>query len=110
MKIDHKKIINILSVCVCLAIIAAALWFYIPFRKVEEKVHPEKPREPWIVVFIHGNFNTGLGLFSIKPVFRDSIKGTMYARVTRQMRKDPFFFQEQPILQRGLVEITPSFN
>lgn len=110
MKINHKKIFNILTVCVCLAIIAAALWFYVPFRTVEKKVHPEKPREPWIVVFIHGNFNTGLGLFSIKPVFRDSIKGSTYSRVTRQMRKDPFFFQEQPILHRGLVSVTPSFN
>lgn len=110
MNIDQKKLVNILSIVLCCTLIGLALWHYLPLKKVEDVVQPARLRQPWIVVFIHGNFNTGLGLFSIKPVFRDSIKGSRYAYVSRQMRKDPFFFQEQPILQRGLVSLTPSFN
>jgi len=74
--------------------------------------YPPTPqaKEHWLVIFIHGSFNTGLGLLSAKNVFKDEIQGTSYANVVNRMRKDPFFYQEQAIMQRGLVKLNPSFN
>lgn len=87
--------------------------FYLVFNNPH--ISTKKPigvieRKPWMVIFIHGTFNTGLGLLSVYNVFQDNIKGSAYAKITRKVRKDPFFYQEQPILQRGLVSLEPSFN
>jgi hypothetical protein len=66
-------------------------------------------REHWITVFIHGNFNTGLGLLSFRNIINDSLDGSTYEKVSQAIRKDPFFYQEQPILELGLKPISPSF-
>lgn len=96
-----KKLIFVVST---IAVIVAILLY--------RSYYPPTPkdREHWLVVFIHGSFNTGLSLLSAKNVFKDKVTGTPYAKVVNKLRKDPFFYQEQAILQRGLVEVSPSFQ
>lgn len=67
-------------------------------------------REPWVTVFVHGTFGTALGFFSFMPVVKDHIKGSTYNKLLRKMRKDPFFYKDQPIFARGLHRITPTFD
>jgi len=67
-------------------------------------------QDHWICVFIHGNFNTGLGLLSLPRILQDNLKGSVYVKLIRKLRKDPFFYQEQPILKRGLIKIEPTFD
>lgn len=67
-------------------------------------------QDHWICVFIHGNFNTGLGLLSLPRILQDNLKGSAYVKLIRKLRKDPFFYQEQPILKRGLIKIEPTFD
>lgn len=69
-----------------------------------------KKEDHWICVFLHGNFNTGLGLLSLPQVLQDNLKGSVYVKLVRKLRKDQFFYQEQPILKRGLIKIEPTFN
>ncbi|HBS48279.1 TPA: hypothetical protein DEO28_04305 [Candidatus Dependentiae bacterium] len=67
-------------------------------------------KEHYLNIFIHGNFNTGLGMLSLPNVLKDDIKGTSYIKLVRRLRKDPFFYQEQPILSRGLTSIDPTYD
>lgn len=70
--------------------------------------HPKAkgPQEHWINIFIHGTFNCGIGLLNVFDVINDEIVGTGYAKRIKKIRKDPFFYQEQAILQRGLVKLS----
>lgn len=61
-------------------------------------------------VFVHGSFGSAFGFLSIPRVLDDKIRGTSYRETNRRLRKDDFFFSEQPILERGLVRIVPSFD
>ena len=67
-------------------------------------------REPWMTIFVHGSFGSVLGLLSAYNVMNDEVEGTRYKKVVSQMRRDPFFYLEQPILQKGLVRVIPTFS
>jgi hypothetical protein len=67
-------------------------------------------REKWITVFVHGSFNSSLGLLSFRKVLKDDLSGSEYSKMVKNLRKDKFFYQQQPILQRGLIKVVPSFN
>lgn len=66
--------------------------------------------ELWINVFVHGSFGTTFGFLSIPRVLDDKVSGTSYRQTNRRLRQDDFFFSEQPILERGLIRIFPSFD
>ena len=70
----------------------------------------EKPQEVWLNVFIHGSFGTILGLLDLSRVLQDQVSGTHYRALIKRMRNDDLFYRYQPILQRGLVKITPTFD
>lgn len=70
----------------------------------------QEPLEHWMVVFVHGSFNFPLSLLNIVDVFNDTVENSYYSKVIKKMRKDPYFHQEQPISQRGLVHITPTLT
>lgn len=70
----------------------------------------EKPKEVWLNVFIHGSFGTILGLLDFSRVLHDQVSGTQYRALTKKMREDNHFYRYQPILQRGLVKIIPTFD
>jgi hypothetical protein len=63
-----------------------------------------------IVLFVHGTFGSTLGLLDVPSVMRDNLRGSLYAKTARSMRKDNFFFSSQPLLHRGLVPFEPSFD
>ena len=75
------------------------------FKKQSYK--PEK--SVTLHVFIHGTFGSSLGLLSFFPVIHDDFKGSHYVKTTRLMRKDPFFYKDQPMLNRGLCHINPDY-
>ena len=68
-----------------------------------------QPPKHCLTIFIHGTFNPGLGLLSVVNLFSDNIENSQYARIVGSMRDDDFFYQEQPMLGRGLQAFTPSF-
>jgi len=67
-------------------------------------------REPWITIFVHGSFGSLLGLLNVYQVLNDQVKGTFYKKVVGKMRKDQFFYRDQPLLGRGLIRVEPSFD
>lgn len=67
-------------------------------------------KEPWITVFVHGSFGSLIGLISFSRVIKDDLYGSMYKDIIKKMRQDPFSFKDQPMLERGLVRINPTFN
>jgi len=70
---------------------------------VEKKVHR-------LIVFVHGTFGSSLSLLDAPSVIRDDLKGSVYAKTARSMRKDQFFFSTQPLMGRGLLAFQPSFE
>ncbi|MFA6527595.1 MAG: hypothetical protein WCT20_04180, partial [Candidatus Babeliales bacterium] len=70
----------------------------------------EKRQEVWLNVFIHGSFGSILGFLDFSDVLKDKISGTRYRAVSKKMRNDSHFYRYQPILQRGLIKITPTFD
>ena len=67
-------------------------------------------QEPWLTVFVHG-------IKSVKPhisldnFFRfmvDDIENTVYAKTIELMRKDPFFYKNQPMREIGLHRADPN--
>lgn len=70
----------------------------------------EKSQEVWLNVFIHGSFGSLLGFLDFSSVLHDQISGTKYRAISRKMRNDDHFYMYQPILQRGLTKITPTFD
>jgi hypothetical protein len=76
-----------------------------------KKKQPAKPKsQPWMTVFVHGSFGCVVGLVSIFNVLQDDVKGSTYHKITKRMRKDPFFYKDQPILERGLIRIKPTYD
>lgn len=70
----------------------------------------EKPQEVWLNVFIHGSFCTVLGFLDFPKVLKDKVSGTTYRFLAKKLRDDEHFYRFQPILQRGLVKVTPTFD
>ena len=108
-----KRIIIIASAtgaAVALTALALFLWYRkpigIPFIQPAEVV----TRRGRMNVFVHGTFGTALGMLSMFNVMQDEVRGTIYHKVTKRMRKDPYFYKDQPILERGLVGVTPTFD
>lgn len=91
---------------IALALIALLLgggtWYWRRFQTTSE--------EHWINVFVHGSFGCVLGLLNAGTVLRGKLEGTQYKKVVSLMRKDPFFYKEQPILEKGLKKIEPTFD
>jgi hypothetical protein len=88
-------------------IIAQFLFLNSFFFFKKQSYKPEKAIT--LHVFIHGTFGSSLGLLSFFPVIHDDFKGSHYIKTTRLMRKDPFFYKDQPMLNRGLYHINPDY-
>ncbi|MFH1832523.1 MAG: hypothetical protein ABH827_07060 [bacterium] len=63
-----------------------------------------------MTIFIHGTFSSQMGLLSYSEVVRDKVKGTLYKKTQKKMRKDPSYYAGQPIQEKGLVSIIPTFD
>lgn len=110
--------VRYIVLCVILVLLGlgAAFWYW--KRSVVEPIVVAVPelqldrveKAHRIVVFVHGTFGSTLGFLDVPSVMRDNLKGSLYTKTARSMRKDPFFFSSQPLLQRGLVSFEPSFD
>ncbi len=61
-------------------------------------------RDRWVTIFTHGG-GTHPMYFSLSDAFKvinDQVKGSVYARTTRLLREDPYFFQMHPQQGSGL--------
>lgn len=108
MKTKHinKKRFIFLLVSIILVVVFA---FYL--NQKQEKPTPIIPLpRPTIDIFIHGSFGTPLGFLSIPHILKDDLKGSLYKKLIKRMRKDSLFYQDQPILQRGLTRVVPTFD
>jgi len=89
---------------------------WLKFSFTSEKKEPviveilDKNKEHRLIVFIHGTFGSSLSLLDAPSVMRDNIKGSVYAKTARSMRKDTFFYSAQPLMERGLKSFEPTFN
>ena len=97
-----------------IALAGVWLWYYqkteiIPVRQVELQLDRVEKKHR-ILLFIHGTFGSTLGLLDIPSVMKDNLKGSLYTKTARSMRKDRFFFCTQPLLHRGLTAFEPSFD
>lgn len=76
---------------------------------LSEKV-PEKGPEVWMTIFVHGSFGSLVSILNAYKVIQDDVKGTAYKKIVSKMRKEPFFYRDQFLLNKGLIKITPSFD
>lgn len=72
--------------------------------------YQRKPQKVTMTIFVHGTFGPMLGLLSFPNVITDNLKGTLYRKINKKMRNDPYFYQDQAILTRGLHPIKPTFT
>jgi hypothetical protein len=105
-----------------LAIAATAIWTTRKFLSDVWSVAVDKglgiwreriydSREKWITVFVHGTFGSTASLLDPNAVRRDEVEGSTYKKVVREMRKNPFFLNEQSIMEKkGLIQVRPSFD
>ena len=112
-----KKAVLILTVLLCgITIIFIAHRFKPQLQQqLNQLLPPVTPPAPpkkivWMNIFIHGSFGSLLGLISLPNVLKDQVHGTTYRGLNKNMRDDIFFFQSQPILERGIQAITPTFH
>lgn len=115
MNLQHKRFLIFLGIIACMLGILIFLclqsWHIRPFfAKNKDASSSREKDQPWITVFIHGTFGSPLGFLSLTKVFSDDLKGSSYKKMVKKIRKDPNFYQEQAILQKGLIPITPSFD
>lgn len=95
----------------CALTLAQSIWLTSWFMlKHPTKKICKQPKQATLHIFIHGTFGSSLGLLSFFPVIHDSFKGSHYVKTARLMRKDPFFYKDQPMLERGMQLIKPSYE
>lgn len=70
----------------------------------------QSQKQQHITVFTHGSFGSIIGLINLFQVLKDNVRGTKYKKTVSKMRKEPHFYASQPIMQRGLIKIKPSFD
>jgi hypothetical protein len=104
----NRRIAIALVGILCLALTLSG---YYLLRSFQKPIQPaiEKPEE-WMTIFVHGSFATALGFISMFNVIKDKVHKTNYKKMVSMMRKDPFFFQMQPMHELGLVPITPTLT
>lgn len=114
---DKMKKILKLVFGLALAIISIFIGHYFikNFLKKELPSHQimlplKEKNHVYLNIFVHGTFGTLLGLLSLPSVLKDQIKGTVYRDVNKNMRNDDHFFTTQPMLDRGLQALTPTFD
>ena len=117
---DNKKesrkkplIISLISITLLSTILIILLkpTFYEPITSLwkSENSKLEQPQE-WITIFTHGTFGCLLGLLNVVEVIQDNVSGTSYKKLVSKIRKDDYFYKNQPMLQKGLVKINPTFD
>jgi hypothetical protein len=106
----NRRTLFILTGALCLALSMGGTYFFLSRPpKTAPTTEAKKPQE-WMTVFVHGSFATALGFISMFNVIKDKVHKTNYKKMVSMMRKDPFFYQMQPLHELGLVSIKPSLT
>ncbi|MCK4650604.1 hypothetical protein KAT08_00355 [Candidatus Babeliales bacterium] len=105
----YKKIItlSILTIITTIILLTISLKINDIWKR---KTVKQITKEEWLTIFTHGSFGSILGLLNVFDVLKDKTSGTSYKKIISKMRKDPHFYCNQPMLQRGLIKIKPSFD
>lgn len=87
-------------------------YFFIFDANVKNKFfEPEKEKtELWLNIFIHGTVGVTLTFLDFPAVKADSVENSIYKKTVNVMRKNKCFYQDQPISDKGLLRIEPSFE
>lgn len=93
---------------IAMLIFTATTSFFI-FKTFKPKKINELPKDN-ITIFTHGSFGSFIGLMNLFQVMKDNVSGTIYKKTINRMRKDPKFYSSQPIMQKGLIKIQPSYD
>lgn len=106
---SRKQVIVLIS---SLSLLVLGFGLYVPIKLFwhATTTPSQQPNAPIMTVFVHGSFASLLGFLSFSDVMQDKMSGTAYREVTKRMRMDDYFFKAQPILQRGLIPVTPTLN
>jgi len=64
----------------------------------------------WLNVFVHGTVGVSLAFLDFAAVQSDTLENSLYKKTVSVMRKDKCFYQDQPIADKGLHRIEPSFE
>jgi hypothetical protein len=94
---------------ICFFILLIIVIFYFYKKKLQVSIAPKEP-QVYMTVLVHGSFGSLLGLLSIPNVIKDQIKGSLYAKINKRMRKDPIFYKDLPMLEKGFLKIEPTFD
>ena len=111
---SKKKIIIfislVLTIMALLFVGKKLLDYYRPHTTPSAERLTRAGKEAWITIFVHGSFCSPFGLLNVFETVQDEVLGTRYQKLNKMVRADPYFYQEQTILERGLLPINPSFD
>lgn len=67
-------------------------------------------KDLWINVFVHGTVGSTLSLLDYNGVKADKIEKSVYKKHVSMMRNNKSLFIDQPIMEKGLVRVEPTFD
>ncbi len=109
-KIINKKIYIIISIIFSI-ILSSTIIFKTYLNKTNWYLkQANKEKQEHITIFTHGSFGSIMGLIDLFKVLKDNVTGTIYKKTVSKMRKNIYFYSGQPIMQKGLIKIEPSFD
>ena len=108
-KILPKFIFTLLSLTF-LFIVVSIIIFKLKTAGKKLFLAKDTPTTEQITVFTHGSFGSIIGLINFFQVIKDDLSGTTYKKTVSKMRNNPEFYSSQPILQKGLIALNPSYD
>ena len=110
---NKKQKVFLFLISFLLIFLTISTIIFLRYRKKTQQVEiiqtKEQPPEK-LTIFTHGSFGSLMGLINFFDVINDDISKTKYKKIISKMRKASEFYRAQPITQRGLIKIEPSFD
>lgn len=78
----------------------------------KNKIFPLQPIEKvlWMNVFVHGTVGSAVTFLDFSSVKEDKIENSIYKKTVNMIRKNRYFYQDQPIDDKGLIKVDPSME
>ena len=105
----NKKTYIIISIIFSI-ILGSTIIFKTYWNKTNWYLKQNEEKKEHITIFTHGSFGSIIGLIDLFKVLKDNVTGTIYKKTVSKMRKNVYFYSGQPIMQKGLIKIEPSFD
>lgn len=120
---SYKNKITILTLLAVFLVVGLTFYCQVSFKGISNSLIQtvknfqkflitKKNNKPiaWMNVFIHGTVGTAFFILNMSALSKDEIDNTNYKKMSKSLRKNHSFYQDQPILGKGLVQITPSYE